>query len=153
MAPIADCLVRPLRFFSDERGWLAELFRMDELDDTVRPAMSYLSMTLPGVARGPHEHREQTDTFAFFDGAFRLYLWDSRADSPTYGHRQIETFGRDRPAIVTVPPGVVHGYRNVGTAGALIVNCPNRLYGGQARREEVDEIRHEDLPDSPFVMD
>jgi len=53
---IHDVVVRPLTKFLDERGWLAELFRSDELDASVMPVMAYLSMTQPGVARGPHEH-------------------------------------------------------------------------------------------------
>ena len=61
--------------------------------------------------------------------------------------------GGARQVIITVPPGVVHGYRNVGVSDALLINCPNRLYAGEGRAESVDEIRHEDRADSPFVMD
>jgi dTDP-4-dehydrorhamnose 3,5-epimerase len=151
-APIEDCPVTLLRKFTDERGWLAEIFRHDELPEHVHPVMGYLSLTHPGVVRGPHEHRDQTDLFAFFDGTFRLYLWDAREDASTSGHRQVLDLGRDTPATVIVPPGVVHAYRNIGDTDALIFNCPNRLYAGHAKKEPVDEIRHEDLADSPFVM-
>jgi dTDP-4-dehydrorhamnose 3,5-epimerase len=34
-----------------------------------------------------------------------------------------------------------------------VINCPNRLYRGDQKREEIDEIRHEDDADTPFVMD
>ena len=151
--PIDGCGVEPLRIFTDERGWLAELFRHDELPRALYPAMGYVSMTHPGVARGPHEHEDQTDLFVFFQGTFRLYLWDARPGSPTEGHRQVLEVGTNRPVTVTVPPGVVHGYRNVGDVDALLINCPNRLYAGAGRREPVDENRHEDRADSPFVMD
>lgn len=151
-APIEGCPVTPLRKFSDERGWLAEIFRHDELPEPLHPVMGYLSLTHPGVARGPHEHRDQTDLFVFFDGMFRLYLWDTREASPTSGHRQVLDLGRDTPATVIVPPGVVHAYRNIGNTDALIFNCPNQLYAGHGKQEPVDEIRHEDLPNSPFVM-
>ena len=90
--------------------------------------------------------------FVFFSGRFRLYLWDAREDSTTYGHRHIVELGEADPAAVVVPPGVVHAYRNVGATDALIVNCPNRLYAGEGKQEPVDEIRHEDRPDSPYVM-
>lgn len=149
---IPDCPITPLKRFSDDRGWLTELFRHDELPEEVYPVMSYLSMTLPGVARGPHEHEDQTDMFVFFSGTFRLYLWDARPDSPTFGVRQIDELGADRPAVAIVPPGVVHAYRNIGETEGLIVNCPNRLYAGWDKQEPVDEIRHEDVEDSPFEM-
>ncbi|CAM3273415.1 dTDP-4-dehydrorhamnose 3,5-epimerase family protein [Rhodothermus bifroesti] len=151
--PIAGCIIRPLRRFEDSRGWLAEFFRQDELDPTVYPVMGYLSLTHPGVTRGPHEHRKQTDLFVFFHGQLRLYLWDTRPDAPTYGYRQVLDVGEVNPVIVLVPPGVVHAYRNTGTEPALLINCPNQLYAGWGRKEAVDEIRHENRPDHPFTMD
>lgn len=149
---IHDCITRPLRAFSDERGWLMEFFRHDELDDRYHPRMGYLSATAPGVARGPHEHRHQTDLFVFFHGTFQLFLWDPRPESPTENVRQVIEAGEANPMSVIVPPGVVHGYRNVGETDALIVNCPNQLYAGEGKAFDVDEIRHEERRDSPFIM-
>jgi len=34
-----------------------------------------------------------------------------------------------------------------------VINCPNRLYAGEGRREPVDEIRHEDDANTIFRMD
>ncbi len=151
--PIEGVVVHPLKRYEDARGWLAEFFRQDELDPSVYPVMGYVSLTHPGITRGPHEHREQTDLFVFFHGRLRVYLWDARPDSPTYGHRQVLDVGEAHPVTVLVPPGVVHAYRNVGDMPALLINCPNRLYAGWGRREAVDEIRHENQPDHPFHMD
>ncbi|MFT5144044.1 MAG: dTDP-4-dehydrorhamnose 3,5-epimerase [Rhodothermales bacterium] len=150
---IHDCKLTPLRRFSDDRGWLSEIFRVDEPPDGHELAMAYISETLPGVARGPHEHVAQTDLFAFFDGIFRVFLWDNRVDSPTYGTRQVFVTGRENPTTLRVPPGVVHAYRCESEIPSLILNCPDKLYAGPGRAEEVDEVRHEDEPDSPFRMD
>jgi dTDP-4-dehydrorhamnose 3,5-epimerase len=153
-APIAGVIWKPLAKFSDARGWLCELFRHDELPAGFRPAMAYLSETLPGVWRGPHEHRDQTDCFCFVGPSmFEVRLWDNRKDSATYWHCEVERVGVDRPMLVIVPPGVVHAYRNIGTMPGLIFNCPDRLYRGEEKREEVDEIRHEDEPGSPFRVE
>ncbi len=152
-APVDDCSIRSLTRFTDDRGWLAELFRKDELPAPGYPAMGYLSVTHPGIARGPHEHRYQTDLFIFFDGVVRLYLWDHRPDSPTCGHRQVIDLGAHNPSAVTVPPGVVHAYRNTGNQDAMILNFPNRLYAGEGKAGPVDEIRHEDQTNHHFVMD
>ena len=76
---IDGVVFRPLSAYRDRRGWLTELYREDELAAALRPVMAYVSETLPGVARGPHEHVDQTDYFAFLGpGEFRLYLWDAR---------------------------------------------------------------------------
>ncbi len=149
-APIPDCAIAPLERYVDSRGWLSEIYRQDCLAEALHPVMGYVSLTHAGVTRGPHEHRDQTDLFVFFSGIFRLFLWDYRRDSPTYGHRQVEDLGADRPATVIVPPGVIHAYRNIGAGDAIIINCPNRLYAGRGKADPVDEIRHEE--DSRLVL-
>lgn len=151
---IHDLLVRPLAKYLDERGWLSELFRSDELEGIPAPAMAYISMTAPGIARGPHEHVEQTDYFCFVGPSnFKVYLWDCRPQSASFGVRQIVYAGADAPKIVAVPPGVVHAYRNMGTENGLVFNAPDRLYAGEGRKSPVDEIRHEDIQGSPFCLD
>lgn len=150
---IADVVCRPLRRHADARGWLVELFREDDLPLDLRPAMAYVSQTLPGVARGPHEHADQTDYFAFIGpGDFELLLWDARAESPTFGVHSRTICGESNPCAVTIPPGVVHAYRNVGQVPGWVFNGPNRLYAGPGKRERVDEIRHEHDPDSPYRL-
>jgi dTDP-4-dehydrorhamnose 3,5-epimerase len=117
----------------------------------MQPAMAYLSQTLPGATRGPHEHLQQTDSFCFFGPAvWRLYLWDHRPESPSYLCHEIAIL--DKPMAVVIPPGIVHAYRNVGDVAGLVVNCPNRLYAGEGRSDPVDEIRHEDDPQSIFRL-
>ena len=69
-APIQDVVVYPLKKFTDERGWLAELFRHDEIAEEFYPAMSYISFTKPGYTRGPHEHIDQADLFCFIGPRF-----------------------------------------------------------------------------------
>jgi dTDP-4-dehydrorhamnose 3,5-epimerase len=151
---IHDVVVRNLTKFIDERGWLVELFREDEIERHFMPAMSYISVTLPGVARGPHEHVDQADCFAFIGPSnFKVYLWDNRKNSPTYMTRQVVYAGQDAPRVVIIPPGVVHAYRNVGGKDGMVVNFPNRLFAGKGKKEPVDEIRHEDDANSLFKLD
>jgi dTDP-4-dehydrorhamnose 3,5-epimerase len=151
-AMIDGVLARPLKAFRDERGWLAELFRSDESIPAGFPEMGYVSVTHPGVARGPHEHVHQSDRFAFFHGLYRIWLWDARPHSNTRGSRQILTAGAEAPLLLVIPPGVVHAYRNEGTDDAFVMNFPDALYAGRNRTEAVDEIRHEDDPASPFAL-
>jgi len=151
---IEGVTVRSLTRYSDARGWLMELFRSDEVEGAIVPAMSYISMTAPGVARGPHEHMDQTDYFCFAGpSTFKVYLWDRRKDSATCGIRQVELAGEEDPKVVIVPPGIVHAYKNVGSAEGLVVNFPNRLFMGEGKSQPVDEIRYEELEDSPYVLD
>lgn len=140
-----------LDVYHDQRGWLCELFRHDETPAELQPAMAYLSETLPGQTRGPHEHLQQTDSFCFFGlPVFHLYLWDNRPESASYLCHEIAILRR--PTAVVIPPGIVHAYRNVGEIPGLVVNCPNRLYRGEGKRDPVDEVRHEDDPRSVFRL-
>ena len=152
---IHDVVIYPLKKFVDERGWLAELFRHDELAEEFYPAMAYISVTEPLFQRGPHEHREQADLFCFIGtGNFKLRLWDNRADSPTFNNVMTLFVGADNPQAVIIPIGVVHAYKNISTTEkGIVINCPNRLYMGEGKREEIDEIRHEDDPNTIFTMD
>jgi dTDP-4-dehydrorhamnose 3,5-epimerase len=151
---IAGVIWKPLVKYRDARGWLCELFRHDELAAEHHPVMGYLSVTEVGVARGPHEHVDQSDYFCFLGPSnFKVFLWDTREDSTTYLAREVEVVGEDRPMMLIVPPGVVHAYKNVGTVPGLVFNCPNRLFRGEGRKSPVDEIRHEDRKDTPFQMD
>ncbi|HMT09022.1 MAG TPA: dTDP-4-dehydrorhamnose 3,5-epimerase family protein [Pyrinomonadaceae bacterium] len=153
-ADIADVVVYPLKKYHDDRGWLAELFRHDEVAEEFWPVMSYISFTNPGVARGPHEHVDQADLFCFIGpSTFKMRMWDNRPDSPTFNHRMTLFVGDDDPQAVIVPKGVVHGYQNVGDIDGMVINCPNQLYMGENKAEPIDEIRHEDDETTPFRMD
>jgi len=141
--------IRPLTKHLDERGFLVETYRTDEFPEDVRPVMSYVSSTEPGQSRGPHEHADQTDTFSFIGpGNFKIYLWDNRNRSETFGNRMIVFAGEDRHLSLTIPPGIVHAYRNISRLKpGLVINYPNRLYAGAGKKERVDEVRHEDAED------
>jgi len=152
--PIEGLLVTPIRKFIDERGWLVETFRHDELNATFHPVMGYTSLTLPNVRRGPHEHVEQADLFVFIGpGNFKIWCWDNRQHSPTYLNKAVMFGGEDYPLRVLVPPGVVHAYRNVSSETAVVHNFPNQLYMGHGKKSPIDEIRHEEDPNTAFQCD
>lgn len=152
---IHDVVVYPLKKFVDERGWLAELFRHDEISEEFYPAMAYISVTEPLVQRGPHEHVDQADLFCFIGtGNFKLRLWDNREDSATFRNVMTLYVGADNPQAVIVPKGVVHAYKNISRAEkGVVINCPNRLFMGAGKKEAIDEIRHEDDPETIYTMD
>lgn len=116
-----------------------ELFRSDHLVPSNIPVMGYVSQTEPGVVRGPHEHREQSDLFCFSGpGDFELVLSDKT------GYEERHLVGEKNPVMVIVPPGVLHSYKNLSDRPGLVFNFPNSLYGGPGRCYPVDEIRHEE---------
>lgn len=154
-----------LERIEDERGWLMELFRQDQLCQEDWPRMAYVSETKPGVVRGAHSHVSQADLFVFVGpGDFELHLWDlnehARNQKRNPGmHFPIENsklavnvFGESQPFAVLVPPGVVHGYKCVSDHPGWVFNFPNKMYGGAGKKYLVDEIRHEETPKEEYGM-
>jgi dTDP-4-dehydrorhamnose 3,5-epimerase len=166
---IKGVYVLPLKKIEDDRGWLVELFRSDQLLENIQPEMSYISMTLPGVSRGPHEHLEQSDVMAFVGpGEFEVHLWERRTEESfmaikggfsshlntnDYIHHEKHRFGRSNPAAVVIPPGIVHAYKNVSEEFGYVMNFPNKLYAGPGKLYPVDEIRHEENKSGLFRLD
>jgi len=60
--------------------------------------------------------------------------------------------GQSNPVMVIVPPGVVHGYKAIGDQDAWSINLADKLYRGTNKTEEVDEIRWEQIADSPYKI-
>ncbi len=151
MGGIEGVVYKEVAMHHDSRGWLAECFRQDEVSPETWPVMSYISVTLPGITRGPHEHQDQTDYFCFPGTArFDVKLWDNRDGSATQGESVLFTAEQGRVTVIIVPPGVVHAYKNVDDRPGMVVNYPNRLFAGNGRNEPVDEIRHEEQAGAKF---
>lgn len=149
---IKDVIIKKLAKYNDDRGWLTEIYRSDEFD--FKPTMSYVSATKNRVVRGPHEHKVQSDCFVFVGpGSFELHLWDNRENSETKEEYLKIEVGAENPTMVIVPPGVVHGYKCVSKEDAYCINLPDKLYKGEKKEEEVDEIRWEKDPNSPFKIE
>ena len=146
---IEGVIIKDLKSFHDQRGWLKEIYRSDE--DSMIPEMCYVSHTKLNEIRGPHEHIKQSDFFVFVGpGDFELYLWDNRKNSSTFVNNDKIIVGESRNVSVLVPPGVVHGYKSISTGGSFSINLPDKLYGGFGKKEKVDEIRHENDLNSKF---
>jgi len=150
---IDGVIIKRLARQKDERGWLAELFRSDEIPAEFRPEMAYMSLSHPGVVRGPHEHVHQADLFCFLGPSdFKIYLWDNRTGSASHGRKLVIEAGQKNPSLLIIPPGIVHAYKNIGECDGLVFNAPNRLFKGSGRSDAIDEIRHEENPNSPFNL-
>jgi dTDP-4-dehydrorhamnose 3,5-epimerase len=133
---IEGAMVKPLRLIADERGFLMEILRNDD-PLFQRFGQVYLSMAYPGVVKGWHYHKKQTDYFCVVKGMMKVVLYDPRPDSSTRGLVNEFFIGERNPALVVIPPLVVHGMKAVGTEPGFLVNCPTETY----HYTEPDEFR------------
>lgn len=148
---IKGVIIKKLNKYTDNRGWLCEIFRNNE--NTLKSAMGYVSETKSGVIRGPHEHQKQNDFFIFLGpGKFKLYLWENRKGQKSFHKLYTYEFGEGAAASVIVPAGVVHAYECISKKSGWVINLPDKLYKGKNKKGIVDEIRWEAQENSPFVI-
>jgi len=128
--------VRKLRLIPDERGFLLEMLRSDwpEFDQF---GQVYVTAVYPGVVKGWHYHKIQTDHFVCIQGMAKVVLYDSRDGSPTHGEVNEFIMGPLNPILLKIPKGVCHGFKGISPEMTLIVNVPTELY----HYEQPDEYR------------
>lgn len=129
--------IKKLKRIDDERGFLMEILRDD--DETFNKfGQVYVTACNPGYVKGWHLHKIQTDNFAVVSGKARILLCDKREESETYNEcMEIITSAEENQVLVTVPPGVLHGWECIGNEQLLVVNAPTHHYN----YENPDEYR------------
>lgn len=133
-----------LQRFNDEGGAMIELLRLGqnapkELED-FRPAQFNYSTLQPGVIKAFHVHMRQTDVwFVPPEDRILLVLVDVRQGSGSEGCRERRILGDGKPALTRIPPGVVHGCRNLGRRPASIIYMTDLVFSPDP--ESCDEGR------------
>jgi dTDP-4-dehydrorhamnose 3,5-epimerase len=124
---IDGVIVKKLKVVADERGYLMEMLRAD--DPFFRKfGQAYLTVAYPGVVKGWHYHKVQTDHFVCVKGMIKVALYDNREESSTKGRVGEFFIGERNPAILTIPPGVVHGFKATGPESGYLINIPSEPY-------------------------
>lgn len=120
--------IKKLRFIPDERGHLMEILRSDDEEFADDFGQCYITMAYPGVVKGWHYHKEQTDRFCIVAGMGKIALYDARDDSPTKGEVNEFFIGENNPCLLVIPPGVVHGMKAIGRKACYLLNIPDKIY-------------------------
>jgi dTDP-4-dehydrorhamnose 3,5-epimerase len=113
--------VRPLARIPDERGMIMKM--LSSADEAFEEfGEIYFSAVYPGVVKGWHLHKEMTLNYAVPVGMIKLVLYDDRDGSPTKGEIQEVFTGEQSYQLVTVPPGVINGFKGIGRKTAIVAN-------------------------------
>jgi len=129
--------IHVLQVNADERGHLVETFREDwDLYDP-DPAMSYYSLSYPGVVRAWHRHVEgQIDHFVCPKGRVKVGIYDERDDSSTEGELNTFVIGEHKQQAIRIPGDCWHGFKVLGNEQAMLLNFPTKLYDYENPDEE-----------------
>jgi dTDP-4-dehydrorhamnose 3,5-epimerase len=128
--------IKKLKVMPDARGRLMEILRADD-DLFVKFGQVYMTAAYPGVVKGWHYHKKQTDNFAVVKGMMKVALYDNRKGSSTYGEINEFFMGDYNPLLISVPKEVIHGFKCISETEAIVINCPSEVYN----YEDPDEFR------------
>ena len=122
---LTGIVVKPLKVFTDERGFFAEIFKSNWKDlFTDEIVQANLSITHPGVVRAWHKHeRGQVDYFIVLNGTAKICVYDEG----TKELDEVVSAGKCLQA-VRVPGRYWHGFKAVGEEPTVLIYFLNKLY-------------------------
>ncbi len=132
---ITGVVLKELVVYQDERGSLFEILRSDEKIFR-KFGQAYITVCKSGWVKGFHYHKKQCDYFCVVKGKARIVLCDRRKRS---FNRIIEEYilSAQKPQLLRIPPGVVHGFECINNRECWILNLPSLPYN----RFNPDEYR------------
>ncbi|MCL4378725.1 MAG: dTDP-4-dehydrorhamnose 3,5-epimerase family protein [Actinobacteria bacterium] len=119
--------IKKLKVIPDERGRLMEMLRCDD-EIFNKFGQAYMTTAYPGVVKGWHYHKIQTDNMAVIKGMMKIVLYDGRDQSGSF--KEINEFfiGEHNPILLQIPPLVYHGFKCTSENEAICVNIPTEAY-------------------------
>lgn len=119
--------IRRLAKHRADNGWFMEYLRLAEgrVEGDIPPftvRQISVSHAAPGRINAFHIHpkRPQAELWTVLHGQLAVWLVDCRDGSATVGARRRVVLSGEEPVLLSIPPGVAHGYK-AGPAGALLL--------------------------------
>jgi dTDP-4-dehydrorhamnose 3,5-epimerase-like enzyme len=101
--------VKRLEVKRDERGWLVEVLRCEELKREDKFGQFSITTAYPGYIKGNHYHTRKYEWFCVIRGKGKLILQDNET-----GQREDVFLNDDEPHLVMISPRITHAIENVG---------------------------------------
>ena len=102
--------VNTLEVKKDERGWLAEVIRKEELVRGKEFGQFMMTTAYPGYVKGNHYHTRKYEWYCVLKGEAQLVLVDNNS-----GEREELLLDERQLQTVRIPPHVSHAIQNTGT--------------------------------------
>lgn len=127
---IEGVILKELTPMLDGRGDVVELWSRPwvEAEGFLVPQHCYQSATDAGVVKCWHLHETHTDQFTVTRGKLQVTLVDIRPQSSTFGQVCPVFMGVERPRLLKIPPGILHGWKALSAPDVLVVNFQSHVY-------------------------
>lgn len=113
--------VKELEIHSDERGWLVEMLKRNELKKEIKQIN--VATIKPGGIRGNHYHLKRTEWFLIIRGKAEFYLADLKTEE-----KVCFKISPNKATVITVFPKIAHAVKNSGKGIAYLVEAQNTIY-------------------------
>jgi len=107
----------------DERGWLSEIIRKEELVRNQDFGQFMVTTAYPGCVKGNHYHTRKFEWFCVLKGEARLVLVDNHS-----GEREELILNEHQLKTVRIPPQISHAIENVGTEMVYVLIYTDEPY-------------------------
>lgn len=116
-----------LKKIEDNRGSVLHMLRNDsEIFKSFGEI--YFSISLPSAVKAWHIHKEMILNYACIAGTIELVLYDDRVKSKTKNQVQKIILSPNNYFLVTVPPLIWNGFKNISQDNAIVANCSSVPY-------------------------
>lgn len=114
--------ITKLKQIKDRRGSIMHMLRKDS-DVFKRFGEIYFSTINKNFVKAWHLHKEATLNYVCISGKIRLVLFDDRKKSSTYGEHFEITLSPKNYFLITIPPLIWNGFKNLSKSTSIIANC------------------------------
>jgi dTDP-4-dehydrorhamnose 3,5-epimerase len=121
----------------DERGSLVELYDLRWGWHGAPLVFAYAFTIRPGMIKGWAVHEKHDDRYFIMSGEIEVVLYDEREGSATKGLVAKVVMTEYRRRLMSIPIGVWHAVRNIGSKDAMAINFPTTPY----EHEDPDKFR------------
>ena len=116
--------ITKLKIISDHRGSVMHMLRNDSKVFEKFGEIYFSTVTKNGI-KAWHLHKEATLNYVCVKGVVKLVLFDDRDLSSTKGKYQEFILSPKNYFLVTIPPNIWNGFKNLDNEESIIANCLN----------------------------
>ncbi len=121
MAKSLKCKIKKLKIHRDERGWLVEMVKENEIKTRIKQV--YVATIEPGKIRGNHYHLKRREWFFIAKGEVKIFLEDIKTKK-----RKVLKVSSKTPKLITIFPKIAHAVKNTGKETAILVSAQDTVY-------------------------
>ena len=106
----------------DSRGWLAEIFRPEDVNRTMKGQVT-ITTAHPGIVKANHYHKKMNEWYCVIKGKMHLVLKDMKT-----GEKNEIMLSEDELKLIKISPGLAHGFRNIGDDMLIVLMYIDRPF-------------------------